>query len=201
MDMAKQFKHQWHIFVDHLPKHDIGQNEFANLLINFVRENAHFFQQEPFTHHAINELINLRPAKEYPIEMFISKEYINSIKKEFIKHKLERPLYVFDFIVSVFNRILLVNSDKHEDCKSCTYPWSTMYVNKSNRLLCNVCGLCGLALYLNGQELNEDEYKELSIPTKADFQLAGYSLIKLKLKVEILRKFYNWRRFFYSIFQ
>jgi hypothetical protein len=166
--MAKQFKHQWHIFVDYLCIHEVTPIEFANLLIKFVHENALYFQQPDFSNHEINGFTNLKSAQEYPVELFLSTEDVNNLKIEFFNYKLKKQIDILSFITRVLKSILLVDSDS--DCKKEHGDGVSFYVNKLNGRLCNVCNFCGDAFYLDGNDLTYEDYKKLTIPTIANLK-------------------------------
>ena len=95
--MAKQFRHQWHIFVDNLPVQDITQLEFANILIKFLVENSHFFTQEPFADYGLYNYANLLSAENYPVEQACTLQSINHTKnifKNFCKTYLQTIKYL-----------------------------------------------------------------------------------------------------------
>ncbi len=163
--MAKQFKHHWHIFVDHLPKSEVNQFEFASLLLEFLKTNMHFFDEKLLSLYGATKYIEIVDVEKYPVTELNTIDEMKDLMSMFVDHKLERPEKVLRFILYVLNRIFIQEVDVL--CIGCNYPSTKLYLNKLNGCLCNVCPIGGTIFYLDGTLVNEDQC-ELAVPTLLD---------------------------------
>ena len=166
--MAKQFKHQWHIFVDHLPEQDITQLEFANLLINFLVENRQFFDKEPFSDYGLNKYASLLSAENYPVEQTCTLQSMNSTKNLFKNYKLDKPSSIAQFLRDVIEEIFVLL--RKNCCPVCESGWQMILKDLDDKKLIFQCITCSYS----SVRTSDRKFFNIGIPTIEELKNDGF---------------------------